>query len=237
MDHDDQRLTGASHLSEDTTGFGVVELRTARDLLIRPQAALDAYMRDGASAAGRYARPLRYYVAICGLMTFILLIKGGTTMVGQLPAESLQPIADQAGKTLDAFIADADNWFSLAVIPVTCLFYAMVAVPLLRWWDPEDLGWRRGFRATFVYLSAWTIPILPFTWWANEQTAAGAAVTFLMFALAVVTFLRMGRGRWFRSWPMGLLKGFALTVLLFVFSVLAFIPLMAIAFAGATHID
>jgi hypothetical protein len=86
-------------------------------------------------------------------------------------------------------------------------------------------------------LSAWTIPILPFTWWANEQTAAGAAVTFLMFALAVVTFLRMGRGRWFRSWPMGLLKGFALTVLLFVFSVLAFIPLMAIAFAGATHID
>ncbi|MBY0568645.1 MAG: hypothetical protein K2P70_15120 [Hyphomonadaceae bacterium] len=58
-----------------------------------------------------------------------------------------------------------------------------------------------------------------------------------MFALAVVTFLRMGRGRWFRAWPMGLLKGVTLTALLFVFSVLAFAPLMAIAFAGAIYID
>lgn len=236
MDQDNQQLTGASHLSEDTTGFGVVELRTTRDLLVRPQAALDAYMHGGATAAGRYARPLRYYVAICGLMTLILLVKGGTTMFGQLPAESLQPIAENAGKSLDAFIADADNWFSLALIPVTCLFYAMIAVPLLRWWDPEDLGWRRGFRASFVFLSAWTIPLLPFTWWANEQTPAGAAVAFLMFALAIVTFLRMGRGRWFRSWPIGLVKGFALTVLLFVFAMLAMVPLLAIGFAGAIYI-
>lgn len=228
---------GVSELSEDTTGFGVVELRTARDLLIRPRVVLEAFMQAGPTGGGRYARPLRFYVALCGLMTLILLLKGGATIVSNFPPELLQPLADRAGKSLDAFNADADNWFSLTLIPVSCVFYAMAAIPLLRWWDPDDLGWRRGFRASFAFLSAWTVPLLPFTWWSNEQTPAGAAVATLMFALALVTFMRMGHGRWYRSLFAGIGKSVVLTLLLFTMAMLAMLPLMAIAFAGAIYID
>lgn len=232
----DQRQS-ASELSEDTTGFGVLELRTLKDLLLRPRAALEAWMQSGPTAGGRYARPLRLYLALCGLMTLILFLKGGTSLFGSFPPELLEAFADRAGKSADAFLADADNWVSLTLIPLSCAVYAVVAIPLIRAWDPDDLGWRRGFRATFAYLSAWTVPLLPFTWWSNEQSAAGAAVAFLMFALAWVTFMRMGRGRWYRTAFGGVVKAITLSVLLFMAALIAMIPIFAIAFAGATYIS
>lgn len=232
----DQRRA-ASDLSEDVTGFGVAELRTLKDLLLRPRTALEAWMQEGPTGGGRYARPLRLYLALCGLMTLILLVKGGATIVAGLPPEVMQTLADRAGKSLDTFTADAENWFSLALIPVSCAFYALIAIPLLRWWDPEDLGWRRGLRATFAFLNAWTVPLLPFTWWANEQSAAGGAIALLMFIMALVTFIRMGRGRWFQTLFGGVAKGIVLTILLFTFAVLAMLPLFGIAYAGATYIN
>jgi len=228
-------LGAATELSEDVTSLGVAELRTLRDLVVRPHAVLEAWMQAGPTGGGLYARPLRLYLTLCGFMTLILFIKGGDTQISMLPPETLQPLADQAGKSLEAFVADAENWFSIALIPVSCAFYALAAIPLLRWWDPDDLGWRRGLRATFGYLNAWTVPLVPVTWWANEQSAVGMAIALLMFAMAWVTFIRMGRGRWFRSWFGGAAKGIMLAILLFAMAVVATVPLYAIAYIGGTY--
>ena len=143
---DQREPRGAAELSEDVTGFGVAELRTLKDLVLRPHTVLEAWMQAGPTGGGLYARPLRLYLALCGFMTLILFVKGGDTQISALPPEVLQSLADQAGKSVDAFVADAENWYSVALIPVSCAFYALVSIPLLRWWDPEDLGWRRGLR-------------------------------------------------------------------------------------------
>lgn len=232
---DQREPRGAAELSEDVTGFGVAELRTLKDLVLRPHTVLEAWMQAGPTGGGLYARPLRLYLALCGFMTLILFVKGGDTQISALPPEVLQSLADQAGKSVDAFVADAENWYSVALIPVSCAFYALVSIPLLRWWDPEDLGWRRGLRATFGYLNAWTVPVVPVTWWANEQSAVGGFIALLMFVMALVTFIRMGRGRWFRTWFGGVTKGLTLTVLLFVMAVVAIIPLFALAYIGGTY--
>ena len=160
---------GLNDLSDDALGFGLLELRTARDVVVRPRTVLEAWMTQGPTGGGHYARPLRLYLALNAILMLVLFLKGGTAMMlGGMPPEYLDPLIAASGKSRDAFMADADNWMSLVLVPLLSVFYALAATPLMRWWDPEKLGWRRGFRAAFAYLNALTVPLLPFSWWMYE---------------------------------------------------------------------
>jgi hypothetical protein len=225
------KAAGLNDLSEDALGFGGRELITARDVVLRPRQVLEAWMTAGPSGGGRYARPLRLYLALSAILMLILFLQGGSerllTDVGQV-APVLEDLIANSGKSRDAFMADADNWMTLVMVPLTALAYALVATPLLRWWDPEDLGWRRGFRATFAYLSAWTVPLLPFAWWTFDDGPMRMIVSVALFLFAIVTFMRMGAGRWWRSPAAGLGKALLLSIALQLAALIGFAPVLAI---------
>ena len=223
------KAAGLSDLSDDTLGFGVQELVTARDVLIRPRQVLEAWMTAGPSGGGRYARPLRLYLALNAILMLILFLQGGAgTMLGALGEPVLQPLIEASGKSRDAFMADADNWMTLVMVPVLSAFYACAATPLLRWWDADDLGWRRGFRAAFAYLCAWTVPILPLSFWAYDQGPVGFAVAVALFVVGVVTFMRMGRGRWWSSPAEGLGKAVLLGLAVQLSGLIGGAPVLAV---------
>lgn len=224
---------GLHDLSEDSTGFGRTELRTIRDALIRPRQQLEIYMTGQSTGDGRYARPLRLYLTLCGVMMLILLFSGGTKpMLDVLPNSMLAWFVEASGKSRDAFIADADNWISLIVVPIMCVAYALAFAPVLRAWDPDDLGWRKGFRASFVYLNAATIPVIPFTWMAYAAETAVLS-TLLISAILFVTFMRMGAGRWYRAPIIGALKGLVLIVVMQIIGVLGYTVVFPVALFGA----
>jgi len=223
---------GLNHLSEDATGFGRLELRTTRDAVLRPAAMLEAYMTAGPTGDGQYSRPLRFYLALCGILMLQLFLMGGTALwLDGLPPETLDPLVERSGKSRDAFLAHADNWMSLVLVPMNALLYALFSAPLLRWWDLEDLGWRRSFRATFHYLNVWTIPIVPIGFLAY-MPATAPWISLLMLVLGFTAFLRAGRGRWYRSTAVGVAKAATITMACFLATIVANIPLVAIGLAG-----
>lgn len=227
-----RRFSGAGLLGEDTTGFGEVEIRTLRDTLLRPAVVLDAYMALGATGGGRYARPLKLYLALCGVLMLVLFLRGGTeVLMADLPPGTLEPLIAHSGKSRDAFLADADSWMSLVMVPVLSAIYALVAAPLIRWWDPEDLGWRRAFRGTFAFLNTWTVPMMPFAWLAYERDWAMATLT-LTTVLSLVAFVRCGRGRWWRRPLGGVLKGVLLTLVVQLAGLIGTLPVLMIGMIG-----
>lgn len=223
------RAAGLNDLSEDALGFGGRELATARDLVLRPRQALEAWMTAGPSGGGRYARPLRLYLGLNAILMLILFLQGGSTLM--LPGDLeplLQSLIADSGKTRDAFMADADNWMTLFMVPVLSAAYALAITPLLRWWDPEDLGWRRGFRASFAYLCAWTVPYLPLAWWTFSDGPVRAIAAAALFVIGIVVFMRMGAGRWWRSPVMGIAKAVGLAIALQLAGAVGFAPVLAI---------
>lgn len=223
---------GLNDLGEDTTGFGQLELRTVKDSLLRPAVVLEAYMTRGPTGGGQYARPMRLYLTLCGILMLQLFVMGGTSMMlSGLTPEVIDPLIASSGKSAEGFLSDADNWMSLVLVPITAAFYALVAAPLLRWWDPQDLGWRKAFRATFHYLNVWTIPFLPIGFLAYLPQFA-LWMTPLMVALGVMAFLRAGKGRWYVSPLAGLGKAVAISVVTFLASLIASLPVMVIGIAG-----
>lgn len=208
----DQRRPG-DELAEDVLGFGGREIATVRDLLLRPATVLQAWMAQGPEGGGAYARPLRLYLGLNAILMLFLFLQGGAGFVlDGAPPEMMAPLLEQAGKSRDAFVADADGWMTLVMVPLLSAFYALAAAPLLRLWDKEDLGWRRGFRATFGWLCAWTVPMMPLAWWGFGTGSTQALVSAAINLIGVVSFVRMGKGRWFRSGWVGVLKGVALMV-------------------------
>lgn len=117
----------------ETTGFGAVELRTFRDLLLRPRQVLDTYLKQGPTGGRRYARPAGFYLALCGVLMFYLFLVGGLKgVIEQQPAETVNAWIAQSGKSREAFIDDADGWMSLVAVPILSIFYALGAAPLLK---------------------------------------------------------------------------------------------------------
>lgn len=227
------RAAGLNDLSEDALGFGGRELLTARDVLLRPRAVLEAWMTAGPTGGGRYARPLRLYLALNAILMLILFLQGGAAFVLQdMPDSVLQPLIAASGKSRDAFMADADGWMTLVMVPLLSLAYACAAAPLLRWWDPDVLGWRRGFRAAFAYLCAWTVPTLPIAWWGFNRDPVGLVVSLVIFILGIVAFMRMGKGRWWVTPVAGLGKALLLSVALYLAGMVAYVPLLAIGLAA-----
>jgi hypothetical protein len=211
-DGETTRKQAIKDLSEDTLGFGAAEVRTARDLLVRPRLVLQAWMIEGPTGGGRYAKPLKLYLTLNAIIMLIVFLKGGLSgYLDSMPAEMLNPLLEQAGKSRDAFMADADGWMSFLTIPVMAPLYALAAMPLFRLWDAEDLGVRRGFRASFAYLNAWTVPMLPLSWFVFGTGPAALIASLLMAVLGFAAFLRMGRGRWYR----GVLPGVGKALILF----------------------
>lgn len=227
-----RRDRGLTDLGEDTTGFGRLELRTIWHALKSPAAMLTAYMNHGPTGGGQYSRPLRLYLGLCGILMLILFLMGGTSlMLAGLPPETLDPLIAQSGKSRDAFLGDADNWMSLVLVPINAAFYALFSAPLLRWWDAENLGWRKAARATFHYLNVWTIPLVPLGWLAYMPATAGLA-SLLMIALSFIAFLRTGKGRWYRSTAGGVGKAAVITVVCLLAALVGYIPVMVIGLAG-----
>jgi hypothetical protein len=226
---------GLHHLGEDTTGFGRLELRTIRDGFLRPAEMLTAYMAHGPTGGWRYARPLRFYLSLCGILMLQLFLMGGTTiMLTSFPPELLDPLIAQSGKTRDAFLGDVDNWMSLVLVPISAIFYALVSAPLLRWWDPDHLGWRKAFRATFHYLNVWTLPLVPIGFLNYIPETAGL-MGLLMVILSFVAFLRTGKGRWYRTRLGGFGKAAVITLATFTIALVAYIPIIAIGLAGGLY--
>jgi hypothetical protein len=225
------KAAGLNDLSDDALGFGALELRTARDLVLRPRAVLEAWMTQGPTGGGRYARPLRLYLALNAVLMLILFLKGGSSfMLGMVPPEmlDLEALIAASGKTRDAFMADADNWMSLVMVPVLSLFYALAAAPLLRWWDPDQLGWRRGFRAAFAWLNALTVPLLPFSWWMYDAGPGQQIGSAALFVIAIAAFMRMGAGRWYRAPAGGLAKALGLYLAIQLGGGIGFLPILLI---------
>lgn len=202
---------GLKDLGEDATGFGADEMRTLWHSITRPAAVLDAYMSQGADGGGLYSRPLRLYLGLCGLMMLVVFAMGGVEnqLESIMTPEMLAPVLETSGKSRDAFLADADGWISLMLVPILSLFFALGLAPLMRWWDPENLGWRKAFRATFAYLNAWTILILPFCWMGYYGPAVLTGQVVIIVA-SVIAFIRMGKGRWWRTWPGAAFKSIGL---------------------------
>jgi hypothetical protein len=227
---------GLHALSEDTLGFGVGELKTARDVLLRPRYVLEAWMTAGPTGGGGYARPLRLYLALNAVLMLILFLRGGAGFwLNGMPPEFLSELVQRSGKSQDAFLADADAWMTLVMVPILAAGYALAAAPLLRWWDPEDLGSRRGFRAAFGWLCAWTVPMMPLSWWAYGSGPETSWIALAIFVLGVVAFMRMGAGRWYRSPAGGLFKGIVLAVAMQLVGLIGMIPILMIGLLAGVY--
>jgi hypothetical protein len=226
-----------SDYSADFTGFGVREWRTARDLVIAPHWVLEAWLGRPRDYELIYARPLAFYLGLNGiLMLFSFLRDQGKTLITALPPELLDPIILRSGKSADVFIGDADNWLGLALVPVSSVLYALVVIPMLRWWDKENLGWERGLRSAMAYLCAWTVVALPFSWLAYEKGPLGMIVGAAIAMLSVIAFIRMGKGRWFDRFWVGLMRGAGLTLLIYAVSAVALFALLPAVLGAASLI-
>ncbi len=71
----------------------------------------------------------------------------------------------------------------------------LLAVPLLRGWDQEDIGWRRGFRATFAFPSAWTLPMVPLSGWFYDTGPAGMVTAIIMVSVSMALSITMYAAR------------------------------------------
>ena len=218
--------------AEEATGFGALEWRTFKDLLVRPRTMLDAYLERGPTAGGHYRRPMGFYIAMCGVLAFYLFLLGGFKgIIEAQPAEVLKPWLERSGKSREIFINDVDSWMSILGTPVLSVFYALFCAPLILWWSGLDR--RRAFRATFVLLNAWTAPMIllgPFPFLDPFRAVA----SLFMHLLLVLAFLRMGRGLWFHSWPGGVGKAVLLSVVLMASSFVGMLPVLYLSLIGAS---
>lgn len=224
----------SDELAEDLLGFAGREIVTARDLFLRPSKVLQAWMEAGPEGGGMYARPLRLYLALNAILMLILFLRGGADFIlDGFPPELMTPLLERSGKSRDAFVADADGWMTFVMVPILSACYALAAVPFIRLWDKEDLGWRKGLRATFGWLCAWTVPMLPLSWWAYGTSLVTAMISAVIMALGVVAFVRMGQGRWFRSRFIGALKGIVVMAAVQVAAMLGGILVGGVGILGA----
>lgn len=224
----------ANQLADDVLGFARLELHTVRDLVIKPAVVLKAMMEQGADGGGAYTRPLRLYLILCGFLMIVLFLQGGADyLLSGLPPELLNPLVERSGKSMDAFMADADGWMSLVMVPLLSTFYALFTAPFFRLWDREDLGWRRGLRATFCWLNGWTVLILPLSWWSYGTGPMAAFTATLIFLLGAIAFFRMGRGRWFSSAFMGVLKAILLMITIQIAGLVGMFMISGVGLLGA----
>ena len=226
-----------SDLSEDTLGFGGLELHTVWQLVRDPRAVLHAWMTAGPTGGGAFARPFRLYMGLNAILMLFLFLQGGAArkIFAGLPPRMVDSLIAASGKSRDAFIGDADGWMSLTLVPILSMFYALATAPLLRWWDPDDLGWKRGFRAAFGYLCGWTVLMLPVAWWANAPGMISQIASAAIIVIGIPAFIRMGAGRWWESPLGGLGKALLLAAAIQVSAAIGFLPVLGIGLAAGRY--
>jgi hypothetical protein len=220
-------------LAEETTGFGEIEGRTFRDLLLRPRELLITYLERGPTGGGLYARPFGFYLALCGVLMFYIFLMGGLKgIIEQQPAEQFDRWIAASGKSREMFIDDADGWMGLVAVPLMSLFYAGFGVPLIRWWS--GLDWRRSMRATLALLCAWTVPIL-FLGPLPMMKGFELFGSLVMYGALIVAFVRMGRGIWFERWWAGLAKAILFLIAVMFGAFFSMYPVFRIGLLGALY--
>lgn len=201
-DHDadarrQDRRAAVREFSEDLTGFGGPELRTVRDLYLRPARVLSAY-EEGAPDLGGYAKPFRLFLGVNGAYLLLLALTGGFgRTLSAFPPEIVALIARASGKSPIALGNDIDKWYSLVSVPVIALAFFFPLYWVFRRWSGG--GPRSGFRQTFAFLTAWTLYGAPFglaVLWFPQLAPISAVTLPLVFGLL---WTRLGRGRWWRT--------------------------------------
>jgi hypothetical protein len=229
------RREGLSELAEDAVGFGGQELRLTRDLILRPRAVLDAYDAHGSTAGGLYPRPLRYWLTVNGLYLLVTALLGGLERAFEPQGsirEDFASAAAKAGKTVEEFQGDLEQWYSLVSLPLYALFMGGGMFLLIRRWSPGDD--RQDFRQTFTFLNGYTLWSIPIGF-ALLAAPSDWLLWSIPISLLVVAmeFARMGHGRWWRTTGGAWLKG-AITVIMAMAALIPFtIAATALAFAGA----
>ena len=88
-------------------------------------------MIEGPTGGGRYAKPLKLYLALNAILMLVVFLRGGLSFyLESMPADVLNPLLQEAGKSRDAFMSDADGWMSLVAVPIMAPLYALAAMPL-----------------------------------------------------------------------------------------------------------
>ena len=224
------RNRGLGELTEDAVGFGAAEYRLTRDLFRRPRAVMDAYDAHGSTAGGLYPRPLRYWLTVNGLYLLFMGVTGwqerSLRASGGADAEALASLARHAGKSLDEFNSDLEQWMSMVMLPVYALTIGGALFLLIRRWSPADD--RQDFHQTFTFLNAWTMWTLPLGLAAmfllSDEMVVWLSLPIVILSIPVVYGV-FGSGRWWRTRRGAVLKG----VLLVVVATLSFVPYSVIA--------
>jgi hypothetical protein len=228
----EERRSGLAELAEDAVGFGGQEIRLTRDLIVRPRAVLDAYDNHGPTAGGLYPRPLRYFLALNGVYLLLIALLGGfERTMDTLPQSALENLARGAGKSLDAFHADMDQWFSLLSVPIIAVFMAGVLFLLFRRWSPKDD--RADFRQTFTFMSGWTLYGAPLGLLGLVFPELSMIVIPGSLLLVVLLWARMGPGRWWRTTAGAWGRGLVLTLVMLIVQIPASVLLWVLAVAAA----
>jgi hypothetical protein len=230
---------GLRDLAEDAVGFGAAEYRLSRDLFRRPRTVMDAYDREGSTAGGLYPRPLRYWLTLNGLYLALSAVSGWQER--SLQASGIEEdanfaeLARRAGKSLEEFNNDLEQWMSLVALPIYALVIGGALFLLIRRWSP--LGDRQDFHQTFTFLNAWTLWTLPPSILAMLLLPPKQVIllTFPLMLLSIpAVYTVFGAGRWWRTRRGAVLKGLLLVLVAFVALVPYSLLSMALAVLGAT---
>ena len=230
---------GLKDLAEDAVGFGAAEFRLTRDLFRRPRSVMDAYDREGSTAGGLYPRPLRYWLTLNGLYLAFSAVTGWQERSMQASGlgedVNFAGLARRAGKSLEEFNNDFEQWMSLVMLPIYALVIGGALFLLIRRWSP--LGDRQDFHQTFTFLNAWTLWTLPPSTAAILLLPAEQVIwlTFpLLFLTIPVIYAVFGARRWWRTPHGAVLKGVLIVLVAFVALVPYSMLSMALGLLGAT---
>lgn len=212
----------------EATGFGAPELRMTRDLVLDPHRVLLAQSAPGPD----YPRPLRYYLTFNGLYLLVLGLLGGFEgRLGAIAPDRLAPFVAASGKSLDSFMADMDQWYSVLVVPFVALsFYPVLRLLFRRW----SINGRAATGQTFTFMSGWSLWGAPFGLAAALWPPAATASLWLGPVIVALLFFRMGLGVWWTTTGQFVTRFLILFVLTQVAMILAGLVVLLLATLGAT---
>jgi len=137
-----------------------------------------------------------------------------------------------SGKAPAEFRADMDQWYSLASIPVTAIFFGGGAFMLIRRWSPA--GDRQDFNQTFTFINAYSVIGIPIGLVSLIVPSTRPWLLPTTFFVMALTFARVGGGgRWFNTVGRAIGRGALLLIVTLLTLIPASILLLGISAGGA----
>lgn len=226
---DDRPKASLKAIAEDATGFGAGELRMTRDLVLNPR-AVAAAQGDPASP---YPRSLRYFLTLNGAYLLLVAILGGfQSQFETIPEPFIAWAMAAGGKSRDAFLADLDQWYSLAAVPIISLcFYVPLAFLFRRWTRSRAAASGQAF----AYVSGWTLYGAVFGLVALFVPAVRVASALIAVLILATLFVRMGKGLWWSSAAQAVWRFVQLLIGMLIAYVPGVIAVAMISVAGAIY--